>query len=528
MRMIANRRILLTLTIVTVALILTCVSLTAPFQSSKLSREEQRGQEIYLKGTSPSGKGITAVIGDEGIEVPASALVCASCHGRDGVGRAEGGVFPSNLTWEYLTRPYPVTTPSGRKHLPYNETFLKRAIAMGLDPAGTRLQTAMPRFRMSLEDMSDLIAYLKRIGKILDPGLTETTITVGTIVRGEGPLWDVGQSVRSVLSAYFDELNREGGIFGRKVELRVITSSGEQDVKTALAGGEIFALVSPFMAGKEKELATLFEQEELPVVGPVTLLPQTGFPLNRHVFYLYSGLSQQVAAMCSFAKENLKSSRLAVVSPNNAVTYDLPAAVEEQSKRLDFTLTTIGRYSEGEFNARQLARQLRQTDSDAVFVFGSPEEQRQLIAEFDKLHWMPNVFLIGSLAGKDLFEMAAGFKGKIFVSYPTLPSDRAPAMIARFLALAQKHNLPTSHTTAQLSAYCAARILVEGLRLIGRDLSRERLVSALEGLRDFDTELTPRVTYGPNRRIGSLGAYIVAVDPEKKQLIPSGGWVPAN
>src|SRR5947208_15035593 len=77
-----------------------------------LTPEEQRGRQIFVDGTSPSGGEIIAVMGDPGIEVPASSVPCAGCHGRDGRGRPEGGVAPSDLTWSVL---------SGRDHPPYDE-----------------------------------------------------------------------------------------------------------------------------------------------------------------------------------------------------------------------------------------------------------------------------------------------------------------------------------------------------------------------------------------------------------------------
>ena len=36
-------------------------------------------------------------------------------------------------------------------------------------------------------------------------------------------------------------------------------------------------------------------------------------------------------------------------------------------------------------------------------------------------------------------------------------------------------------------------------------LSREKMVTALEDLYEFDTGLTPPITYDPNRRIGARG-----------------------
>src|SRR5436305_6559539 len=104
-----------------------------------------RGRQIYLEGTSPSGGEIVALMSDAGVEVPASAVPCAGCHGRDGKGKPEGGVTPSDLTWTALTKPYGVTHPGGRSHPPYDAKLLKRAIALGIDPAGTALHVAMPR-----------------------------------------------------------------------------------------------------------------------------------------------------------------------------------------------------------------------------------------------------------------------------------------------------------------------------------------------------------------------------------------------
>ena len=79
-----------------------------------------------------------------------------------------------------------------------------------------------------------------------------------------------------------------------------------------------------------------------------------------------------------------------------------------------------------------------------------------------------------------------------------------------------------------MSAYAAAQVLVEGLKRGGRDLSREKLIAALEGLYEFESGVTPALTYNPNRRIGALGAYIVSLDLNKKQFVPVSGWLDVN
>jgi hypothetical protein len=111
--------------------------------ASGLTPQEERGRRIYVATVSPSGGEIVAVLG-EGVEVEGSAVPCASCHGRDGKGRPEGGVTPTDITWPNLTKPYGVPHASGRRHPPYDEKLMKRSLAMGFDPAGNVLHVAMP------------------------------------------------------------------------------------------------------------------------------------------------------------------------------------------------------------------------------------------------------------------------------------------------------------------------------------------------------------------------------------------------
>src|SRR4026207_1561227 len=100
---------------------------------AQLTPQESRGKEIYLLGASKSGKDILAYIGDSSLEVPGSSMACANCHGMAGQGKPEGGIDPSNITWEALTKPYGVTHSSGRKHPAYTARGLELAITRGVD-----------------------------------------------------------------------------------------------------------------------------------------------------------------------------------------------------------------------------------------------------------------------------------------------------------------------------------------------------------------------------------------------------------
>jgi ABC-type branched-subunit amino acid transport system substrate-binding protein len=497
-----------------------------------LTPQERRGRAIYLRGESPSGREIGATVGE--LDVPASTVTCAGCHGAHAEGKTEGGVTAGDLTWPNLTKPYGHTHPTGRRHGPFTEASFARAVSEGLDPSGNAMLTAMPRFRMSPDDVADLLAYLKAIERDRDPGLTEDSIRVGTLVPSKGALAETGAAMRDVLAAFFAELNARGGVYNRKVELRVADTQGDATsaaaaVRRLVADEQTFALVGGLSAGADKELAALTRELEVPLVGPSSLLPQAA-AADRYTFYLLPGVGEQARALVNFEsqKRPVKGSGIAVVYASGEIQETAAAAVGDQCRRV--ACGAIGKhlYERGKFDAQAALKGVK--GADVVLFFGTGAgEEADFMREADAAGWRPDVLLLGVLAGRELAaNIPAGFAGKVFLAFPSIPSDLTPEGKAELTALAEKYKFPARHVAAQLSALAAAKVLVEGLQRGGKDLSREKLVTALEGLYDFETGFTPRVTFGPNRRVGAAGAYIVTLDAERKTFVPAGEWVKSN
>ena len=85
----------------------------------------------------------------------------------------------------------------------------------------------------------------------------------------------------------------------------------------------------------------------------------------------------------------------------------------------------------------------------------------------------------------------AEFKNRIFIAFPTVPADISSGGVAEFRALHDKYKFAPRHTPAQLSAFAAAKVFVEALTRAGKDLSREKLATTLEGLYEYETGTTP-------------------------------------
>jgi hypothetical protein len=111
----------------------------------------------------------------------------------------------------------------------------------------------------------------------------------------------------------------------------------------------------------------------------------------------------------------------------------------------------------------------------------------------------------------------------LFVYPPGLEGHEERLQV--FSAFLRRHGLQPGHLAFQLHAYASARVLVESLRQAGADVTRVELVQALEALRDFDTGVSPRVTFGVDQRVGVQGAQLVRVSPESGRLQSASPWI---
>ena len=273
-------------------------------------------------------------------------------------------------------------------------------------------------------------------------------------------------------------------------------------------------------------MVELAEDKKVPLIGPFTFFSADPNALNEFTFYLFSGLNEQVRALVDFAAAELKldAPRIAVLGLGDAHQKELQTAITEQSEAHGWTSLTGFSILPDRFDASAAARMLKQQKVNALFYL-SFRGLKPLLEAAEKIDWRPHIFLPGALVQKEILDLPAGFQNKIYLSYPTLPSDQTPAGMTEFQSLLKRHELSAKHLTSQISAFVAAKILVEGLKRTGKDLSREKFMGSLEKLYDFQTGLTPRISYGPNRRIGARGSHIVTVDLKKKNFAPVGKWI---
>jgi len=496
-----------------------------------LNAMQQRGKQIYLRGEGGSDAPVHALLGDPPMQVSAKMLPCVNCHGYSGRGIPEGGVTPSNVAWSALTKSYGTVHATGRRHGPYDENTLKRAISKGIDPAGNTLGVGMPKFEMGDEDFDALIAYLKCIEYDRDPGVSPSAVTIATVLPTDGAMAPIGREIEAILRAYVEDINANDGIYHRKIELRVIPAAATPQktidrLGAALDADETFALVAPLVPRGESQLATLAAQRGIPVIASLGAPPDDMIGRNRYLFYLSPGPSVQARALVEYAAQqlqNLESPKTALMARAGEPFDTIAEAISKQCRARGLTVQAIAPYTAEAFAPELLAWQ--QVGIDALFFVGPDADAVHVLEKIAGNGHPPEVFLMGSLLSGPIFRAPPLFQGKISAVFPNSLNAQSQEALQEYDAFLKNHGLSAGRSAPRLAAYCAARVMVEALKKSGRELRREHLMRELEGFWDYETGLSPPLTFGPNRRIGAFGAYPVSIDLEAQSFNSTQPWI---
>ncbi len=500
--------------------------------SAALTPLEQQGKQIFLEGVSPSGKPMQALIGASNTQVEAASLPCGNCHGPDGLGRPEGAVKPTSIVWRDLTLSYGHRHDNGRVHPAFDEKTFSEVLTYGTDSAGNKLDVSMPRYLMAHEDIAALVAYLKRIDGDFDPGVSPGHLRIGTLIPASDRLRDVGKVVSGLLRTQIDEINAKGGIFGRQLELKVVDLPEERGAALAAAeqlfsARDVFAVVSPFTAGIDNEVAAMAERNMIPLVGPLTVLPNPAELTNVYTFHILSGLTEQGRVLAEFAVRQLQLANpgVAVLYPDADGLAESARAIESQLRAGGWKQIALLPYPPGKLNAYQAVAGMQQHGVQAIFFLGTESDLTQLGGHVRDAIWTPYLLAPGARAGRAALNLPTTFGQRVYLAYPSVPADIKASGIEALVGLQKTAGIGNSHRPAQVSAHAAMRVLEEGIKRSGREISRAKLLAVLDKMLSFETHVTPPVSFGPNRRVGSLGGYVMQVDTNSHKMRPAGGYL---
>ena len=364
------------------------------------------------------------------------------------------------------------------------------------------------------------------------PGVTDDEILVGMTTDLTGPIAFIGQQVTGGARLYLQHVNENGGVHGRKINLRV-EDDGYQPPRTVAAFRKLLGRDRVFCfagnLGSATTMATLplVERERVPLVMPGNFNSRMTTPPRRHVFALDPNYLVQSWIIAQYIAETDKteSPRLAVVYQDDDMGHDGLKGLREAAAHYGLPIVAEESYKRGAVDFGTQVLNMKSADPTQVILLTVYRSGAAIMKEAQQAGWKPQ--FIGWLPNADgktvelAGEAAEGFIGLAIVD---LQSEEEPMQLYRDLLA--RHTPDTRAGIYHTLGFGVAQTLVEGLRRAGRDLTREKLVDALETLDRWDGSVLPPITYGPGLRGGAFtAAFMAKADVENKSMVRSSGWL---
>ena len=475
---------------------------------------------------------ISVILAGAGISAPGKGFPCLNCHLAGGTGQREGGVRSADITWFHLTKEHPGKRSTGRVHPAYTEETVMAAVTEGIDPAGNELDTAHPRYRMTRQDLEDLVAYMKVMDREAVPGVTDNAVRVGILLPEKGPLSEAGREVQALLTGVFAEVNARGGLYSRSLSLVPVpfdpdgTDGALPAARNAVESDDVFCFLANVGGQADDRTARYLSTRGVPVIVPLLSAPEGGYGAGRYTFHVFASIRDQARVMTDFLAERLRrpANRVGILHAEDGSGRAGAEGAKEQIGKHDLALAAEESFVPGKFSAPETVARMRDKAVDAILYFGGSREAMAFAREADGRDWRPLFIAPAPLVGDALASAPTGFRGSAFVATPIDIPDPSSRKMVEFSRIREKYAVGGMHRSFQFLAYAGAILLEEGLKRSGRGVTREKFVDSIGNVWKLETGVTPPLTYNRNQRAGAVGAAILKVDPESRRLAPAAPW----
>lgn len=208
--------------------------------------------------------------------------------------------------------------------------------------------------------------------KSADKSVNEEKIKIGAVGPLTGPVAIYGISATNGLKLAIDEINTNGGILGKQVELNLLDDKGDSteavNAYNKLVDWGMVALIGDITSKPSVAIAEVAAQDKIPMITP------TGTQLNiteagSNIFRVCFTDPYQGEVLAKFAKNKFNAKTVAVISNNSSDYSDGVAnAFIKEAKNQGIEVVAREGYSDGDKDFRAQLTKIAQKNPDLLFV----------------------------------------------------------------------------------------------------------------------------------------------------------------
>ncbi len=373
-------------------------------------------------------------------------------------------------------------------------------------------------------------------------GVTATTIKLGISSPKTGSAGLVYGKLPGAMKAYFDYINANGGVNGRKITLvarddKYLPTLAATQTTNLILNDKVFALVGALGTATHSKAytAAALAKNNVP-----DLFVNTGFSgfANKSkyptTFTVLPSYAMEAKIMAKFIKDNptLAPQASFLIAQDDEFGIDGVGGFAAAGHKFTASPTL---YPQGGLTAALAEGALTKLSAvpgkPILVLFGTTDSTATILKAAEKLSLTTKfTFIAGSVGGDANTLLALGVKsttvdGIIAASFFPDAKDVTDQYVAEFTKINAKYNKGVTFDNIVLQGMNSAMLTVQALRAAGKNLTRTGLMKAIEakGATFASAGLVP-LNYSATSRVGYNGYWFGQLNA-KGELKPFGGKV---
>ncbi len=362
-----------------------------------------------------------------------------------------------------------------------------------------------------------------------ETGVSDKEIKIGMWTPLSGPVALLGQSARDAVRLWTKEINDKGGIHGRTINFIAYDDAGSPQeaqavIRRLIDQDQVFMLISGSISGSTLPVRQIITRQKVPFISSISSNMDLMKPFSRYIFRIYGNEDVQALGIIDWMmqRENVKKPAI-IYNSNDYGVGGYRIFRDHLNEKYKTSPAAAERYNPGDQDFTAQLLRIKSANPDALLIYAFAQEAGIIVRQARELGLDVKLFGGGGTS-TPLLQRGAGKAAVGFVSVLTVPEIPEHSSVPTVVAYRDKLKAafypdgfpPGRPSEYDMAAYAAAKVTEAALEKVGRNLSREAFIDAVEQTKNFDTGVTFPISYSKDNHEGTRAVEVIRVAPDLK------------
>ena len=337
--------------------------------------------------------------------------------------------------------------------------------------------------------------------KRYDPGASDTEIRIGNIMPYSGPASSYGV-IGKTEAAYFEKINAEGGINGRKIRFISYDDAYSppkaiEQARKLVESDEVLLIFQPLGTPSNSAIQKYMNAKKVPQMFVATGATKWGDPKDFPWTMGWQPNYQSEARIyAKYILDHFPNGRIAVFWQNDDAGRDQVKGLRDGLGDKANMIIADKSYEVTDPSVDSQIVALHDSGADIFFSWAAPKGSAQAIRKVGELGWKPKFFLanvstsVAAVLKPAGLDFAKDIISTAYLKDPTDPAWKDDPGVKTWRAFMDKYYPDGDKTNSNnVYGYAVAQTMVQVLKQCGDDLTRENIMKQAANIKNFSSEV---------------------------------------